>query len=261
MGSSSGTNGFRCPIQVPWGPSTGPRPPDGPKKYNPTGPRFGRTSPTCALTPRIGLPERIPAPGCGIQLQGQFSHPWGTPGQGYDPHRGHLGLAEAPNLHTDAHRCTFRWDGVWCVPGLPRPFQRPKPGSQCRETPLMWLTCSGLHARADRGTLGRPPGRQACTGTEHMFGHAVLRTHAHAHAHTPSYAFGSRIHVLRAERLASGCRYSHRAARRRLVENAACAASGSRLSTLRSSTCSVFHEPASCCPVAITATRRKTLGS
>ena len=100
----------------------------------------------------------------------------------------------------------------------------------------MWLTCSGTHARADRGTLGRPPGRQACTGTEHMFGHAVLRTHAHAHAHTPSYAFGSRIHVLRAERLASGCRYSHRAARRRLVENAACAASESRLSTLRSST-------------------------
>ena len=112
MGSGSGTNGFRCPIQVPWGPSAGPRPPDWPKKYNPTGPRFGRTSPTCALTPRIGLPERIPAPGCGIQLQGQFSHPWGTPGRGYDPRRGHLGLAEAPNLNaftpcstSGAHTC------------------------------------------------------------------------------------------------------------------------------------------------------------
>ena len=69
-----------------------------------------------------------------------------------------------------------------------------------------------------------------------MFGHAVLRTHAHAHAHTTLHAFGSVIHALRAERLASGCRYGHRAARRRLVENAACAASGSRLSTLRSST-------------------------
>ena len=127
MGSGLDKNGFRCPIQAPWGPSSGPRPPDWPKKYNPTGPRFGRTSPTCALTPRIGLPERIPAPGCGIQLQGQFSHPWGTPGRGYGPRRGHLGLAEAPNLHTDTHTFTFRWDGVYCDRGLPRPFQRPKP--------------------------------------------------------------------------------------------------------------------------------------
>ena len=75
-------------------------------------PCFTRGSLARALTPRIGLPERIPAHSYGIQLQGRFSHPWGTPGRGYDPHRGHLGLAEAPNLHTDAHRCTFRWDGV-----------------------------------------------------------------------------------------------------------------------------------------------------
>ena len=73
---------------------------------------FARGSLARALTPRIGLPERIPAPGCGIQLQGQFSHPWGTPGRGYDPRRGHLGLAEAPNLNaftpcstSGAHTC------------------------------------------------------------------------------------------------------------------------------------------------------------
>ena len=113
---------------------------------------------------------------------------------------------------------------------------------------LLLLTCSGMHARADRGTLGRPPGRHACmacTGTDHMFGHAVLRTHAHAHAHTRFHAVVSRIHALRAQRLASGCRYGNQAARRRLVENVECAASRaeSRLSTLRGSTHAIAQKP------------------
>ena len=73
------------------------------------------------------------------------------------------------------------------------------------------------------------------TGAEHMFGHAMLHAHAHAHAHTRLHVFGSGIRALRAQRLAPGCRYGHRAARRGLVKNAACAAPGSQLSTLRSS--------------------------
>ena len=95
-----------------------------------------------------------------------------------------------------------------------------------------------MHARGDRNTLGRPPRRQAfmlCTGAEHMFGHAMLRAHAYAHEHTRLHVFGSGIRALRAQRLAPGCRYGHRAARRGLLENAEYAAPGSRLSTLRSS--------------------------
>ena len=143
-------------------------------------------------------------------------------------------------------RCTGLRGWDFGYRNLPRPFQRPKPGPRCPETPFLVLACSGLHARADRGTLGRPPGRQACmacTGTDHMFGHAVLRTHAHAHAHTRLHAVVSKIHALWAQRLASGCRYGDQAARRRLVENVECAASESRLSTLRGSTHAIAQKP------------------
>ena len=83
----------------------------------------------------------------------------------------------------------------------------------------------------------------ACTGTDHMFGHAVLHTHAHAHAHTHLHAVVSGMQALRAQRLASGCRYGNQAARRRLVENVECAASESRLSTLRGSTHAIAQKP------------------
>ena len=68
-----------------------------------------------------------------------------------------------------------------------------------------------------------------------MFAHAALRAHARAHAHTRLHAFGSGIHDLRAQRLAPGCRFGYRAARRGLEENTARAAHESRLSTLMSS--------------------------
>ena len=128
-------------------------------------------------------------------------------------------------------RCTGLRGWDFGYRNLPWPFQRPKPGPRCPETPFLVLACSGLHARADRVTLGRPPGRQACmacTGTDHMFGHAVLRTHAHAHAHTRLHAVVSGMQALRAQRSASGCCYGNQAARRRLVENVECAACESR---------------------------------
>ena len=133
-----------------------------------------------------------------------------------------------------------------CVLGHPRPLRPPKPAPRCPETPFLWLACSGTHARGNQNTLGRPPRRQAfmlCTGAEHMFGHAMLHAHAHAHAHTRLHVFGSAIHDLRAQRLASGCRYGNQAARRRLVENVECAASESRLSTLRGSAHAIAQKP------------------
>ena len=99
-------------------PSAAPRLSEYPIKNPPTRVRFGSGPAACALTPRIGAPERMHARPGGTQLQGQFSHPWGTPGRGYDPRWGHHGLADAPNLHTGAQTCTSRSDGVWGVPGL-----------------------------------------------------------------------------------------------------------------------------------------------
>ena len=155
-----------------------------------------------------------------------FTYIWNVLISAVTGHLRHVFIVSARRVHG--------WD--FGFPGLIPTCPRRKPA-------FKWIEIS---MRAAAGGWGcdpvgadRPPGRQACmacTGTEHMFGHAVLRAHAHAHAHTRSHPLGSGMRTLRAQRPASGCRHSNQAARRRLVENAARAASESRLSTLRSST-------------------------
>ena len=72
--------------------------------------------------------------------------------------------------------------------------------------------------------------------------HMPMRMHIHV-CMLSSLECGPYEPTAASVKIASGCRYGNQAARRRLVENVECAASESRLSTLRGSTHAIAQKP------------------